>query len=330
MTPQTADTAETGTLRAIEFPAEAPEIVELFQATSKHDQVPWFPTLEQLTNDWSPTGTFDPERDLRGIEVGGRLVGIARHSWRDRPAVVNHRLEVYVHPEQRRRGHGRRLLTWAEDRARATVAEGTGGPADKPQQFGGSGPDNVVAADAFAVAMGYAPYRYHFEMRRPLSDPIPEAPLPDGLEIRPVTEDHHRPIWDADEESFRDHWDHAAPVEGDFERFFGDPDIDTSLWQIAWDGDEVAGLVINTIYPEENKQLGEANGWLDSVATRRPWRGRGLAGALIVRSLAVLRDRGMQAAALGVDADNPTGALRLYERYGFRPLRRYVFYRKPL
>ena len=169
--------------------------------------------------------------------------------------------------------------------------------------------------------MGYAPYRYHFEMRRPLADPIREAPLSAGLEVRAVTPEHHRPIWNADEESFRDHWDHAEPVEGDFERFFGDPDIDTSLWQIAWDGDQVAGLVINGIYPHENEQSGEKVGWLDSVATRRPWRGRGVAGALIARSLAVLRERGMEIAALGVDAENPTGALGLYESFGFRRVR---------
>jgi mycothiol synthase len=325
----TAQVAQTATCRAIDFPAEVQAVVDLFQATSEHDRVPWFPTPEQLANDWSRTGTFDPGRDLQCIEVDGRLVGVGRHSWRERPSVVNHRIEISVHPEMRRQGHGRRLLHWAEARARETVAEGSGGPTDKPQQFGGSGPDSVGAVEDFAVAMGYVPYRYHFEMRRPLADPVREAPLPEGLEVRPVTPDHHRPVWDGDEESFRDHWDHAKPVEGDFERFFGDPDIDTSLWQVAWDGDEVAGLVINTIYPHENKQLGEEIGWLDSVATRRPWRGRGVAGALIARSLAVLRERGMQIAALGVDAENPTGALGLYESFGFRPLRSYVFYRKP-
>jgi ribosomal protein S18 acetylase RimI-like enzyme len=71
-------------------------------------------------------------------------------------------------------------------------------------------------------------------------------------------------------------------------------------------------------------------GWLDSVATRRPWRGRGLAGALIVRSMAALRDRGMTEAGLGVDAENPSGALRLYERFGFRRIRTWTFYQRPL
>lgn len=315
-------------LRAIDMAVDVPAIVELITAINIVDQPGWFPTVAGLANDWAPSSTFDPSRDFQGLLLDGRLIGLARHSWRERPGVVNHRLELWTHPEHRRRGHGTRLLAWAEARARASVVEGRGGPQDKPHQFGGSGPDSVAAVGGFATAHGFAPYRYHFDMRRSLADPIPDAPLPEGLEVRPVTPAHHRAIWDADEESFRDHWDHAEPVEGDFERFFGDPDVNPALWHVAWDGDEVAGLVINGIFAHENELMGEKIGWLDSVATRRPWRGRGVAGALIARSLAVLRERGMEVAALGVDAENPTGALRLYESFGFRPRRRWIFYRK--
>lgn len=327
----TAPSTAAVRLRSIDFPAEVEAVVELVTAINLHDQPGWFPTVPSLTNDWSSTSSFDPARDLQGLELDGRLIGLARHSWRERPAVVNHRVELWIHPEHRRRGHGTRLLDWADGRARASAREIAGVvEAGKPHQLGGNGPDNVPAAGGFAAARGFEPYRFHFEMRRPLADPIADAPLPDGLELRPVTPDHHRPIWDADEEAFRDHWDHAAPVDGDYERFFAEPDLDPTLWQVAWDGDQVAGLIINTIYERENELEGVKLGWLDSVATRRPWRGRGLAGALIVRSLEALRDRGMTEAGLGVDAENPTGALRLYERFGFRRFKTWVFYRRPL
>jgi len=36
------------------------------------------------------------------------------------------------------------------------------------------------------------------------------------------------------------------------------------------DGDEVAGSIVNTIYPEENAQVGLEVGWLDHVSVRRP------------------------------------------------------------
>jgi GNAT superfamily N-acetyltransferase len=113
-------------------------------------------------------------------------------------------------------------------------------------------------------------------------------------------------------------------------RILEDPDTDTSLWLIAWDGDEVAGGIWNDIHAEENAELGLQRGWLSSVFTRRPWRRRGLAAALISRSLALLRERGMTSAALGVDADNPSGALGLYESAGFAVHERFCAWRRPM
>ena len=86
---------------------------------------------------------------------------------------------------------------------------------------------------------------------------------------------------------------------------------------VALDGDEVAGGIINDIDRNQNAALGVERGWLQSVFTRRRWRRRGLATALIAESLRVLLDRGMTSAALGVDADNPSGAFGLYEGLGF-------------
>ena len=165
-------------------------------------------------------------------------------------------------------------------------------------------------------------------MVRDLSRPIPERPLPAEVEIRPVVEADHRRIWDADAEAFRDHWNRADRTEADFEAWFASPDLDTSLWRVAWDGDEIAGSVMTFVFPGENEQLGLRRGWLEHVSVRRPWRRRGLASALIVDSLRVLLELGMTEAALGVDSENPTGALHLYEALGFHRARTGVAYRK--
>ena len=132
------------------------------------------------------------------------------------------------------------------------------------------------------------------------------------------------------DEAFQDHFEPRERDEADFAHFTADPDCDPSLWQVAWDGDEVAGSVLNGIYRHENATMGVNLGWLDHVSVRRPWRGQGLAKALIARSLVVLREEGMAVAVLGVDAENPTGALQLYEGFGFSPHRRWATVRKAI
>lgn len=318
------------TVRAVDPTIDLPAMVELIWAVNSLDGVPYFPTVESLAVDWAPTATFDPQQDALLAFEGERLVAAAQLEWRERDAKVVHPIEIWVRPDARRRGLGTRLLAWSEERVRAAVAGGRGGPAEMPHLLSLGTPTHVTPGTAFAAARGYAPVRYGFLMRRDLSEPIPDVALPNGLELRPVLPDEHRRIWDADAEAFRDHWEAGVRNDDDFIQFFRNPDIDTSMWQVAWDGDEVAGSIVNTIYPEENEQVGLEVGWLDHVSVRRPWRGRGLASALIVRSLDVLKARGMAFASLGVDAENPTGALGLYERFGFRQHQQWVTFRKPI
>ncbi len=178
--------------------------------------------------------------------------------------------------------------------------------------------------------MGYVPIRYGFEMVRYLTGQLPEHPLPDGLEMRSAVEAEYRAVFDADNEAFEDHWGHRPKTEADFQMRFHGAEMDPSMYLVAWDGDQVAGVVMNAIFAEENEALGTRRGWLEHVSVRRPWRGRGVAKALCAASFRLLRERGMDEAWLGVDAANPTGALRLYERLGFHVSRRWQAYGRPL
>jgi ribosomal protein S18 acetylase RimI-like enzyme len=190
--------------------------------------------------------------------------------------------------------------------------------------------ESETASKALLDGLGYVPIRFGFEMRRFLTGALPVHPLPEGLELRPVTPETERAIFDADNEAFEDHWGHRAPDAGDFESRFRGPDVDTSLWRVAWAGDEVAGVVMNGIFHGENEELGVRRGWLEHVSVRRPWRGRGLAKALCAASFDALREAGMDEAWLGVDAANPTGALQLYEGLGFSVVRRWEAFARPL
>jgi mycothiol synthase len=302
-------------------------LVALIREAHLADGIDWIPTVENLRTEYEHGGEFDPRRDLLLALVDGEIVGASETNVRTRDLGPNHHVEGWVSPAFRRRGLGRALLQWAEARAReVALVDGRTG-----ERSLSSWPDEAqVGAVALYESEGYSIVRYGFMMLRDLAEPIPEQPLPNGLEVRPVVTADHRRIWDADAEAFRDHWNAVERTDADFEGWFASPDLDTSLWRVAWEGGEVAGSVMNFIYPAENETLGVRRGWLDHVSVRRPWRRRGLASALIADSLRALRDAGMTEAALGVDAENLSGALRVYENVGFRRARTGVSYRKAM
>jgi mycothiol synthase len=299
--------------------------VDLIAEANRADGIDYLPTVEGLRSDHEHGGEFDPRRDLLLAEIEGDLVAAAQTDVRTRDGIGVHQVEGFVRPAWRRRGLGRALLHWTERRA-AEVARVDGRSSERALT---AWPDeDQVGATALYESEGYRIVRYGYLMVRDLADPIADAPLPEGLEIRPVVEADHRRIWDADTEAFLDHWNPAERTETDFEAWYAMPEIDTSLWRVAWDGDEVAGSVMTFIWPNENEMLGLRRGWLEHISVRRPWRRRGLASALIADSLRGLRVAGMAEAALGVDAENPTGALRIYETMGFHRSRTGVSYRK--
>ena len=275
-----------------------------------------------------PNDNFNVPRDAFVAEIDGRAVGFAEKNWVDTHdgQYREYRLGGAVLPEWRGHGIGSLLLEENERRARSLAATHA---TDRQTVFGGWSDDRQASRIALYRRHGYEPVRWFFEMTRPLSEPIPDVPLPDGLEVRPVTRDTVRPVWDADSEAFRDHWGGFDTSDEQLARWLARPSFDPTMWVVAYDGDEVAGGVINAIEADENEALGVNRGWLHSVFTRRPWRKRGLARALIARSLLLLRERGVDQGILGVDADNPTGALGLYEKIGFTVAERSTAWRKP-
>jgi ribosomal protein S18 acetylase RimI-like enzyme len=116
----------------------------------------------------------------------------------------------------------------------------------------------------------------------------------------------------------------------DFNGFQESPIFDPSLWQIAWYRDQVVGTTMNFINKQANEEAGQRRGHVEAISVQRSWRGKGIAKALIARSLSTLKERGMTEAALGVDAENPSRALHLYQKMGFHVQKKMIFYRKPM
>jgi mycothiol synthase len=305
-------------------------MVRIFTAANEADRIDERVSIEGLRNWLAHTSPhFDPNADVVLAIVDGEPVGYGWTSWVDTTdGLRDYATRGHMHPAWRRRGIGTAILGHNEARLRQLAA---GHATDRPRSYTGYAPERRPGAIALLTGAGYRPVRYFFDMVRPTLDDITVPDLPAGLEIRPVAgREQMRQLFDADIEAFADHWGGFDASDASFESWLADPDFDPSLFVVAFDGNEIAGAVANAISQHENEQLGRARGLLDSVFTRRRWRGRGLAGALVARSLVLLRERGMTSAMLGVDADNPTGALSVYERAGFAVDLRSTAYRKPL
>jgi mycothiol synthase len=309
--------------------ADLAAIVEVVNQAAAADGVEEVWTVDAMRSWFAHASEhFDPARDVVVGVVDGRVVATGRMDWVDTRDGRYREYRVFgtVAPTARGQGIGTALLADLEARAGALAATHR---QDRERVLMSVAPAGRPA-EALLRENGYLTERWFIDMVRPTLDAIAEPPMPEGLELRPVTADQHETIWRANREAFRDHWGGSDESIEQLSRILGDPDTDTSLWLIAWDGDEIAGGVWNDIHAAENEELGLLRGWLSSVFTRRAWRRRGLAGALIGRSLSLLRARGMTSAALGVDADNPSGALGLYETAGFVVHDRFVALRKPM
>ena len=307
--------------------ADYASMARVIGAANRHDDDPWLPTPENLREEMEGYSTMDPARDALVAELDGELVAIASAERVLRGGLPMYDLRGQVTPEVRRRGIGRAMLGANLRRVQAWAVE-AGDPT--PITVRGFASEREVGHRAILEGAGFTINRWFFLMHRPTLDDIPDAPLPDGLELRPVRPADHRPIFDAEFEAFRDHWQPHDYDESEYETLYKKSDLDTGLWVVAWDGDEIAGVVQNWIWAEENEQLGIKRGWLEHISVRRPWRRRGLGRAITAESLRRLHGAGMTDAMLGVDAENPTGALGLYESLGFAVTQRSSAYVRSL
>ena len=317
-------------LRAYAGEADLEDMVRIQNAEWEADRLGYRETVgEQAAWFAHPSDQFDAARDVVVAEVDGVMVGHATCDWVDATdGVREYRSRGAVDPAWRRRGIGGELLGDVQHRQRVLAATHD---TDRPRVHGTFTKELNVGSIALAHRAGYEAVRWFFDMERPGLDRNlpPVKPLPDGIEVRPVTDDQLGAIWKADIEAFRDHWGGHDTSDAALQRFLDAPDNDPTLWVVAWEGDEVVAASINVIYAHENAETSRRRGWLESVFTRRAWRRRGIAGGLIDRSFHLLAGRGMDTAALGVDADNPSGALHLYESHGFAVTERGTAWRRP-
>lgn len=202
-----------------------------------------------------------------------------------------------------------RLFAWAEERAEERAGRG-----------GVVWYFSAIEDEALRALLGrsgYAVVRSSYEMGRSLEGELEVPVWPEGIAVVPFEEGHAEAVHAAQEEGFSDHWGYEPSSLESWRAYNLSEQEDTTLWRIAWAGDEVAGVCINRPAHGEDKSVG----WVGTLAVRRVYRRRGLGEALLRESFRTFAERGKRSAGLGVDAENTTGAVALYERVGMHVVR---------
>ncbi len=308
--------------------SDYPSMVEILEAATRADQEERAVTLEDLRHDYEHLTNSDPEKDMLFAEINGQPIAYARVEWWQEED-PNHRiysLFVNLVPEWRRQGIEEAMLGWCQRRLKEIADDH---PQDSQRFYQTYSNGYKAAYNGILESLGYQPARYFIEMSRPLED-IPEAALPEGIDLRPVRKQDERAVWEASIEAFRDHWGFSEPDEEDYKSYQGSKYYQPELWQVAWDGDEIVSSVMNYIDEDYNRKYNKQRGWTEEITTRKAWRRRGIAKALIVRSMHMHKAKGMTEVGLGVDTDNPNGALKLYQSLGYEKVKTWITFRKEM
>jgi mycothiol synthase len=286
-----------------------------------------FADKESIRDEWQSPGV-DLAEDIRHIFApNGELVGHIEVFTNADP-LVRPELWGRIDPDYEDLGIGTWMIHWAEGRALRALSNTTSGLRFAPRV--GIYRQAKKAKKLFEE-LGYQHIRSLYHMLIEMDAPVPEPEFPEGITFRtydPATD--AEAVYCAENDAFRDHFGHVEQsFEEGLKRWKHDREYegyDPTLYFLAMDGDEIAGM--NLCRP--CSYYDADRGWVRSLGVRRPWRKRGLGLALLRHAFNEFYRRGKRKVGLGVDAQNLTGALRLYEGAGMHVDQAYDFYDKEL
>jgi mycothiol synthase len=268
---------------------------------------------EQIRDRLDTPGTEITLDTVVAIDARESMVGFG-HVWPHAPNEI--RILARTHPDHYKLGVGFAL----QDRLMARATERAPGASTPCAVTSTSWPGDA-ASEALLAEVGYAPVRYYLRMVREIEGhDVEVAPLADGFSIRGFTTVDADAIFAAYAESFADHWGHQHVDREDWWHERRDAEAagyDPGLWLVAYDGAELIGFVTAST---QRDAAGNDFGYVGDLGVRSGWRGKGVGAALLTRSLAMFGQRGLPRAALDVDAENTTGAVRLYTKIGMQVL----------
>jgi ribosomal protein S18 acetylase RimI-like enzyme len=286
---------------------------------SSFEDVPTQESLQKMLKEAEQSGT---QADWRVAEVDSQVVGYSRLNWwHEDDGLWVYLIRGWVKPGWRGQGLGSAMLAWGEARARMLAERDHPG---EPFEFAGNASSTEVDTTALLLDAGYRAGYTVLEMEHNPDAVQLDYPLPDGIDVRPVLQEHIPLVTASIAAAYRKEYEDGRyqedydPIEAAIE--LAKPPHNRSLWQVAWVGDQVIGQVI----PLELEKVAV----IHEVSVRPEWRRKGLARALLTRALRQLREQGEQVIRLNTVAEFKTRASELYRSVGFRVLKEFPRYRK--
>jgi mycothiol synthase len=248
-----------------------------------------------------------------------QLVGYADMEQRQHTKLFTY---VRVRPGYENQGIGEQLLQLAEAWGRQQMAEAD--PEARITLNSWASSKNEAMQQLLERA-GFKAIRHNWRMEIEM-EAAPAEPLwPAGISVRTFQPGMDRQVFEMIDTAFQDHWGH---LPGNFEDWrhwmIGKETFDPTLWFLAFEGEQIAGGALCADNIDTN------TGWVDQLAVLRPWRRKGVGLALLQQAFGEFYKRGRHKVGLGVDSQNLTGAVRLYERADMHVARQYISYQKEL
>ncbi len=306
-------------LRAYRGPQDHPAMNDIAAAVRADNGERELGDVAEFDNHYAHLDQAALPRDCALVEMDGRAVAYGRASWAelaDGGAQVECILNI--RPDARGRGVEELLADHAIRRARELVSQPDRARSRSARLAVFVGGRDGIQRSVLG-GLGFGLSGHMAQLIRPDVEGIPELPIPAPFEVRPIDPADramHRRVWEASARAFADSLGEEKPTEAKYDEFIKDPSFAPQLWQVAFDGERIAGQILN--YLGDLEQDGSRIGWTEGITVQPEYRRRGLARALLARSLRTVRDAGATCAGLGVDLRNPNHAVDLYQGMGYR------------
>lgn len=299
---------------------DLPGVVAISQAEAKNHNDPLIAlNLNELQASWQEPGVNIQTDACVVIAPDGQVVGY-EEGYQRVPHVDLHG-DGYVHPDFKNLGIGTSMLRWLKGWANGHMQQAEPG---LQVILSAAISNDEKEAHSLLRNEGFEPNRYFWKMKIDMQAPPEPFPAPEGISLLSFDVDAHmRPLYDAHNEAFADHWGFVPKT---YEQFvYGrtvERELNPELWLVAWENGQIAGYALC-------REL-EDYGWVDTLGVRRAWRKRGLGLYLLKQAFALFHQRGQNSVALTVDSASLTGATRLYERAGMKQDKIYVNFEQQL